>query len=580
MLWTTSKLETESTLKCPERPNNSLTDEDIRIFEATEIVSDVIEYQRDSDDTESSFPSSFDWDKGQYLIKTIWIATLVQILSGTILAVLGLFLSKKFEDDYIEIVRICIQLGIPVLTYGLVQLLFIIIPFFAVKIARMRGKMHPGLVTRLRIDRLLKLRWSIGMVAFGIVASFLSLRLYPNNSYRAKAGNINIANPVLAFGADMANYITSHHPDFFVTRLFISWLAIAIIVLFKTAFIHQIGVMFHAAGLAKREKANRVFRKITKSLCKYFVENELVTNPVESPGELIFDAIGKSKLNAMDFLKYMDEDEAEAYFLLLDEEGGGKGELDRNEFVTSVARLQNEEKAIEKALLNNSGLIQKLDRLMMLVVIILSSVLVLAIFESPITIVFSYLVSLIASIFFLFGSVLKTLFDSITYVILNHPFDQDDWLILGDGKLYQVKEIGLLTSSFLTPQNDLVYMNNLSLNSQAVVNLKRSSSMSEVITLNVLPETGKAKIAQLEHQCIQWLKNQPNIFLPQFSFCDFQVTDNLHMKFKMRLWHRANFNDMTKKDHRSRLFMLFLKETMSNIGIQTSPPVLPGHVKF
>jgi small-conductance mechanosensitive channel len=580
MLWTASKLETESNLKSPKRPNNTLTDEDLRMFEATEIASDVIEYNGDSDDIGGSSSSSFDWDKGQYCKGTIWVATLFQILIGTILTVLGLFLSNKFEDDHIEVIRACIQLGIPVLTYGLMQLLFIIIPLLALKIARMRGKLYPGLVTRLRIDRLLKLRRSIGMVAFGIVASFLSLRLYPNNSYGAKADNINIANPVLAFGADMAKYITSHHPDFFVTRFFISWLAIAIIVLIETAFVDQIGVMFHAAGLAKREKANRVFRKITKSLCKYFVENERVRNPAAPPGELIFDAIGKTKLNAKDFLKYMDEDEAEIYFLLLDEEGGGKGELDRDEFVSSVARLQNEEKAIEKALLNNSGLIQKLDRLMMLVVIILSSVLVLAIFESPITIVFSYLVSLIASIFFLFGSVLKTLFDSITYVILNHPFDQDDWLILGDGNLYQVKEIGLLTSSFLTPQNDLVYMNNLSLNSQAVVNLKRSSSMSEVITLNILPETSKAKIAQLEHQCIEWLKNQPHIFLPQFSFFDFQVTDNLHMRFKMRLWHRANFDDMTKKDHRSRLFMLFLKEIMSKIGIQTSPPVLPGHVKY
>jgi small-conductance mechanosensitive channel len=278
-------------------------------------------------------------------------------------------------------------------------------------------------------------------------------------------------------------------------------------------------------------------------------------------------------------MSFMDEDEAELYFLQLDEEGGGKGDLDRNEFIESVIRLQNEEKAIEQALLKTSGLIEKVDRIFMVLVVILSSILALAIFEPPIAIIFSYFVSILASLVFLFGSTVKTLFDSIMYIIVNHPFDQDDWLMLGDGSMYQVKEIGLLTSTFLCPQNDLVYINNLSLNDQAVVNITRSGSMKETITLAVLPETNKTKLAQLEQACQGWLRNHPHLYLPQLSFSDFEVTDSLHLRIKMRLTHRANFDDMTKKDHRSRMFMLFLKDSMIRLGIQPSPPVLPSSVK-
>lgn len=585
--------EASSSSKDPVSNDKLLSEEDLELFETTEAASEVIEY--DPDDPFCVSQSSFDWDNGRYFKGKVWLTVLLQVLAGIILTLIGFLLYKKFDNTVegysfwiekrwkfsitVEVTRGFIQVGIPFLGYALTELLFVLVPHVAMAIAKARGKSCPGIAVRLRVEHLLKLRRSIGMIVFGIAASFLSLRLYPRNTIEGSADEVDYTKTVLSFRQDLINYFTMHHRDFFITRFFIAWLVIAIIVFCENAFILQIGVTFHAAGLAKREKANQFFRKVTQALCKYFVESGIAANPISPPGELIFDAIGKPKVNVKDFMTYMDEDEAELYFLQLDEEGGGQSDLNRAEFIDSVTRLQNEEKAIEKALLNTSGLIGKVDRILMVLVVILSSILALAIFEPPIAIIISYFVSILASFVFLFGSTVKTLFDSIMYIIVNHPFDQDDWLALGNAHLYRVKEIGLLTSTFLSPQNDLVYINNLSLNSQAVVNITRSGSMCENIKLTVLPETNKAKLAQLEQACQGWLRNHPHLFLPQLSFSDFQVTDSLHMRLNIRLNHRANFDDMAKKNHRSRLFMLFLKETMGRLGIQASPPVLPSSVK-
>lgn len=565
----------------------------LRDFETAEVASEVLEF--DPDEPSSLATSSFDWEHGKYRSAAIWLFVIGQLLLGALMMILGLVLSKSFERGggysiwakraaqaipKIEVTRWLVQLGIPFFLYALLQLIFALVPYFGMMFSKLLGKNCPAFRTRLRIDGLLKLRRPIGMAFFGCIAAIISRQLFVNETVQGSPGAADDSNPVLAFGAELVAYATKNHFEFFVNRFFLSLAVITLLVLVEKFFVLNVGVKYHREGLARRQAANRLFRKITKRLCDHFVKTKQTADPKAGQGELIFDAIGKPKVGKKDFEAYMDEDEAAAYFFHIDQDnGGGEGELSREEFVASVARLKGEEKAMERAMLDSSGLIGKLDSILVTIVIMVSSIIVLAIFEPPLSVVLSYIISVFASLVFLFGSTAKNLFESISYVIFNHPFDQEDWLMLSDGILYQVKEIGLITSSFLTPQNDLVYMNNLSLMGQTVINLKRSIEMNENITVSVLPETPKDKIAELESICKKWLTEHPHLFLPNFFFRDFLVTDNLHMVFKMRLWHRANFDDMTKKDHRTRLFMLHLKESMEKLQIKASPPVLPSSVK-
>ena len=595
MFWNTKEEQStqDNNLSAPGLKGKGISNEDLRMFEATEVASEVVAY--DPDEPSAITMSSFDWENGRYFKGTIWVAIVAQLIFSIIVMVVSLVLSKKFAgasggysiwikrpdtiQSKIEWMRAGVQIGIPALTYSVLQLIFCFFPVIAMMFAKILGKTCPGPATRLRINRLLKLRRSIGMSFFGIAAAVLSRRLYRSEGVTVDPQASEDSNPVLAFGADIANYLTKNNSDFFVNRFFLSFAVVSLCILAEKVFILHVGVMFHREGLAKREAANRFVRKITKALSNHFVKSHQAVDPKAPQAELIFDAIGKPKIGVKDLEDYMDADEAASYFFQLDEENGGIGELNREEFIAAVQRLSNEERAIEKALLGSSGLIGKLDSIMVFIVGVVSSVFILGIFEPPLAVVFSYIVSVLASLVFLFGTTAKEIFDSISYVIVNHPFDQDDWLLLEDGILYQVKDIGLMTSSFLTPQNDLVYMTNLSLAGQAVINLKRSTEMSEIVSLNILPDTPKEKIAQLESMLRVWLSERPHLFSKDLLFRDFIVTDSLHMKFNMRLKHRANFDDMTKKDHRSRLFMLYLRDAMQQLQIKASPPILPESVK-
>lgn len=579
MFWRTEETQTKASI--------ASSNGDLRRFEAAEIVSEIVE--PDEDDPTAVHLSSFNWDSGSYHHPKVWIVVTIQAIVSCIVTIVCLVVSNGMSKSAyslwgprpttpkteIEVIRLVLQIFAPFLAYSILQLVIIGIPSAAGLVARALGKLKPGPVHRLRIDSLLKLRRRIGALIYGICASIIAHDLFPEVQAASQTPTEEVANPVLQFTTNILSYFRGNNLDFFMNRFFLSFSAVALLVLVEKSFVVWVTINFHRHGVERRQNKNRFIRKVNASLVKLFNGQELVHSGKSSIGEVIFDGIGKQSLREEDFCEYMDSDEASEYFEQLDEDSSGHGTLNRNEFIQAVEKIRREEQGIHQALINSSKLLDKFDTLMMIVTALVATLFILVIFEPPVTIIFSYILSIIASMVFLFGSTTKDIFDSIIFVIFTHPFDRDDWLLLSDGILYQVREIGLLTSSFLTPQNDLVYMTNLSLNGQPIINLKRSEGMSELIDFRIMPDTPRDKLAKLEENLVSWVKEYPQHFLDKMYLRDFLVTDQQHMKVQVRLWHKANFDDMTKKDHRTRLFMLQLRDALQQIGIKMSPPVLP-----
>src|SRR5690606_17549329 len=106
---------------------------------------------------------------------------------------------------------------------------------------------------------------------------------------------------------------------------------------------------------------------------------------------------------------------------------------------------------------------------------------------------------------FIFQGTLRTAFQSIIFILFTHPFDADDLIVIDD-HYYVVHELGLWVSSYITQGGHMVYIANNTLVNKPIINLRRSPTMTEMITISVLPTVTKDKIKALEIKLLEFLK--------------------------------------------------------------------------
>merc|ERR1712190_644729 len=97
--------------------------------------------------------------------------------------------------------------------------------------------------------------------------------------------------------------------------------------------------------------------------------------------------------------------------------------------------------------------------------------------------------SLIGSFSFVFGSLIKDVCESLTLILLIRPFDLGDRIVVGGQRLLVV-ELNMLTTTFLNGYNELVWLRNSQIFTDAagVCNLSRSEHAECAIELDILAE--------------------------------------------------------------------------------------------
>lgn len=122
---------------------------------------------------------------------------------------------------------------------------------------------------------------------------------------------------------------------------------------------------------------------------------------------------------------------------------------------------------------------------------------------------FSTLSAAVLALTFVFGESLKAVFENSIYLFVAHAFDVGDMLMVaGETSAWRAKKIGLMNSTFLKSNGDLLVVPNAKLRTSAVVNLSRSQgrwdSVSMTIDFPKDPAALKAKVtAALEAQCVK-----------------------------------------------------------------------------
>lgn len=535
----------------------------------------------------------YDWKKGGFYEGgvTLWIGLFVKLLLAVILSLgppilvymnlvpnaypLLSMTPPNSYDAIVEALRFIWLIGVSYLVYVITQIVLCIIPSIAFYVYKVPNvDMHQSV--RRSVETLLSLRTYIGYAAGGAVLAAFGRALYPQPSTTAAvaaaaaAGGPKAAKKVTLalIQQDFSAYI-QRPPQFFIANACLSIGIICGILLFEKVVVKAVAHRFHAHGLAHRIEINKFARKVTKGLREHFLGSKTLPKS-KTNGEIIFDTLGKAELSKEDFYAYMDESEAIRYFNVIDPDMVGS--LDRGQFIAAIDSLYGEQSAIDRAFLDQTKIIDKFDRLLMAVVVILSILVVCTILEPPIDFLLTSLVALVIGLVVVFGATARTAFESIIFIIFTHPFDADDMIVVDD-VYYLVEELGLWNSTFVTTSGQLVYIPNVLLASKPIVNLRRSPIMSELISFSVLPTTSQDKVKKLEERLLQFLKANLRDYVPNIFIRGFRIRDKEHMQLEFTLSHRSNFNNMMKREQRTKRFMFFLREAIQELKIELSPPL-------
>lgn len=551
----------------------------------------------------------FDWKHGFFRRVGIplWAYLLVQFIVALLMTVVPPVLSymKLVPNAYplismsppvklnwlMETLRPVWLVGVASLVYVGIHFWLCLIPWFTFKMAHLRALLIEDAV-RHSIEQTWNMRHYFGAAGAGVTLALFSKVLYPlpvdeaaiaaaaaaaaaataaastaKGAVAASAAASKAA-AIVAVGQNLQNYF--HRPyQFFIANGCLVFAIITCMLLVEKLMLKAITHRYQSHSLESRIQTNKFARKVTRSIKNYIMAVErLKERPFSGP--LIFDFIGRQVIVKEDLAEYMDDAVAAKFFALLDPDS--QGSLNREQFIAAIDGIYNERNAIDRAFLDQCHILDKFDGLMMVLVWLLAFLATMVVMDPPIKFLLTFSLTIIGGAVFMFRDTAKKAFDSIVFVIVTHPFDADDWIMVKED-LYQVHEVGLWTSSFVTSDGKLVYIANRLLVNMPITNLRRSPIMSESFSVNVMPSTPQDKLQALDAVMQKWIKHHARDYAPAPLCKGIKLIDRNHLKLEIQLKHKANFNDQTKKDLRTRKFVMRLKEAIRELGIELSPPL-------
>ena len=290
----------------------------------------------------------------------------------------------------------------------------------------------------------------------------------------------------------------------------------------------------------------------------------------------MFDAIAgpaREHLVFEDFINLLPSgDDAPRFFAFLDTDSNGN--ISRKEWHEGITkRIFAEREMIIASLIANSAVIQRIDRLMLVVALVLSIFYWLPIFDASLLQSFTAIASTTLTLSFLFESFVSGTVASIFFLLLTHPFDVGDVIVV-EGVWYAVVDINLMESVLCGPTNQLTYVSNSWLSECAVSNHRRSINISETITLPVDTHASPSQVLHLEKLIQQYTVEHGREFI---GGADAHITGvkiisadimNVEVEFK----YKGSLNEGPNKDVRLVGLMQFIKEqAIVQAGIQLAP---------
>ena len=258
---------------------------------------------------------------------------------------------------------------------------------------------------------------------------------------------------------------------------------------------------------------------------------------------------------------------AKQFFALLDRDDNG--DLTQREMLDGVRAIYEEYELLQEALVDTDDLLGRVDVLGLFLVLFLTLVLCLPIFDISIAGSLISVIATVVAIDFIFSDSIESIYDTLLFVFVSHPFDVGDAVLLGGTQQRLiVKSIGWWNSSFYGNNNQLVYLSNSHLSKTTIANLRRSGAQGEDCKVAISLDTTRQQILQLERSINDFIMKNPRDYEGTVIINIVDLTNSECMHIQMGIPYKSNLQDDDLRSKRHLRFMQNLRIVLLELGIK------------
>ncbi|CAN1240197.1 Mechanosensitive ion channel protein 10, partial [Linum grandiflorum] len=289
-----------------------------------------------------------------------------------------------------------------------------------------------------------------------------------------------------------------------------------------------------------RNAAKRVFKNVAKPGAKYIDEADL-----------------------MKFLKRI-----EIHTILPFFEGALEtGKISKSSFRNWVVRAYLERKSLAHSLNDTRTAVQQLHKLASAVVAVIIVVVTILVMGLANLQVIFFVTTQLVVVGVIFQNMCRTVFESIVFVFMMHPFDIGDRCVV-DGVQMVVEEMNILTTVFLRHDMEKIYYPNSILLTKPISNFYRSPEMSDTVEFSVDISTPMDTINSLRKVIQLYIESKPNYWNPTHAVTVREIEPSNLMKMALCVQHTINHQNFIERNYRLTELILELKNIFENLDIK------------
>ncbi|KAK0581694.1 hypothetical protein LWI29_016860 [Acer saccharum] len=254
-----------------------------------------------------------------------------------------------------------------------------------------------------------------------------------------------------------------------------------------------------------------------------------------------------------DLLRFLEEDEALKTMSLF--EGAAEHRrISKSSLKNWVVNAFRERRALALTLNDTKTAVNKLHKIVNVVVAIIIVVISLQVLEIASSKFLLFASSQLFLVAFVFGNTCKTIFEDIIFLFIIHPFDVGDRCEI-DGVQMVVEEMNVLTTVFLRYDNMKIIFPNSVLSQKPIHNYYRSPEMGDAVEFCVHIATPPEKIALIRQRITCYIENKKEHWYPNPIVILKDVEDLNKLRIAVWLSHKINYHDILERWERRALFV-------------------------